>query len=349
MTEARLIGGLFCGPASSPSPPDFSCSSIGSPELSSLFLICGYPFERPLSSYVYYRTLQTTIAPSAAEARHWPAEDLPSRHEMPFFGTLSSEKGARAMSEVANLSRIAEDDADWTVIRESLRESQRLAVAGQFAATIMHEINNPLEAIANLNFLLYEDAADVEIVRRYSKQIEEQLAVLVRIARQTLSYYRPPSEKKLVVALALTEAALRIHQKGIAAKRIRLNVELADDLTIEAHPGEMLQVLSNLIGNALDALPVEGALFVRGRRSHCAIHLLVADGGHGIPSSIAPRIFDPFVTTKAGKGTGLGLAISKAIVEKHQGQIRTRSSTRPGRSGTAFRISLPLPQQAVAS
>jgi signal transduction histidine kinase len=111
----------------------------------------------------------------------------------------------------------------------------------------------------------------------------------------------------------------------------------------------MLQVLSNLIGNALDALPAEGALYLRGHRSNRAVHLLVADGGHGIPSTIAKRIFDPFVTTKAGKGTGLGLAISKAIVEKHHGQIRSRSSTRPGRNGTAFRISLPLPQQAVAS
>lgn len=249
------------------------------------------------------------------------------------------------MAELSNLPTLDDEgeDATWSSVRESLHQSQRLAVAGQFAATIMHEINNPLEAISNLNFLLFDEAGDEEAVRGYSKQIDEQLGILIRIAQQTLSFYRPPSEKRQVAALALAEAALRIHQKSIVAKRIRLKVELPRDLTIEAHPGEMLQVLSNLIGNAVDALPAEGALHIRGRRSVHDVHLLVADGGQGIPSSIADKIFDPFVTTKTDKGTGLGLAISKAIVEKHQGRIRSRSSTRPGRSGTAFRISLPLP------
>ena len=249
------------------------------------------------------------------------------------------------MNEFATLP-IDEDDPTWG-IRESLRQSQSQAAAGQFAATVMHEINNPLEAISNLNYLLYAEAGDAEAVREYSRQIDEQLAVLTRIARQTLGFYRPISEKTQVLAKSLAEAALRIHRKSIEAKRIHLKVDLASDVVMDVHPGEMLQVLSNLIGNALDALPPEGDLYLRGRRSRRGVHLLVADGGHGIPESIAEKIFDPFVTTKGGKGTGLGLTISKAIVEKHQGKIRTRSSTRPGRSGTAFRISLPLPQQAL--
>jgi signal transduction histidine kinase len=178
-------------------------------------------------------------------------------------------------------------------------------------------------------------------VRQYSKQIDEQLAVLIRIAHQTLSFYRTPVEKSLVAAASLAEAALRIHGKSIAAKRIRLNVRLSSEVTVDVHPGEMLQVISNLISNAVDALPIEGTLYVRGRRSCRGVHILVADAGPGIPESIADKIFDPFFTTKQDKGTGLGLAVSKAIVEKHHGQIRARSSTRPGHSGTAFRISLP--------
>jgi signal transduction histidine kinase len=252
------------------------------------------------------------------------------------------------MNEIASLPvNNNDDEASWVGIRESLRQSQSHAAAGQFAATIMHEINNPLEAISNLNYLLHADAANPEAVREYSKQIDEQLAVLIRIARQTLGFYRPVSEKTQVLAMSLAEAALRIHRKSIEAKRIRLKIDLASDVVMEVHPGEMLQVLSNLIGNALDALPPEGELYLRGRRSHRGVHLLVADGGHGIPESIAEKIFDPFVTTKGGEGTGLGLAISKAIVEKHQGKIRTRTSTRPGRSGTAFLISLPVPQQVL--
>jgi signal transduction histidine kinase len=158
---------------------------------------------------------------------------------------------------------------------------------------------------------------------------------LTRIARQTLSFYRTAAEKAPVAAASLAEAALRIHRKRIAAKGIRLNVRLPSEVTVDVHPGEMLQVISN----AVDALPVEGSLYVRGHRSCRGVHILVADAGAGIPESIADKIFDPFFTTKQDKGTGLGLAISKAIVEKHQGRIRTHS-------GTAFRISLPLSSQA---
>jgi len=248
------------------------------------------------------------------------------------------------------MDRILEDDeTKWIGLRETLRQSQSLAVAGQFAATVMHEINNPLEAISNLNYLLQGDAHNPELVVRYSQQIDEQLAVLTRIARQSLSFYRPAAEKSPVAAAALAEAALRIHRKSIAAKRIHIDIRLANDVTMDVHPGEMLQVISNLISNAVDALPIEGSLYLRGRRSCRGVSLLVADAGPGIPDSIVQRIFDPFFTTKQDKGTGLGLAISKAIVEKHKGLIRTRSSTRAGRTGTAFRISLPLPPQVAIS
>ncbi len=248
------------------------------------------------------------------------------------------------------MDRILEDDeTKWIGLRETLRQSQSLAVAGQFAATVMHEINNPLEAISNLNYLLQGDAHNPELVLRYSQQIDEQLAVLTRIARQSLSFYRPAAEKSPVKAAALAEAALRIHRKSIAAKRIHIDIRLANDVTMDVHPGEMLQVISNLISNAVDALPIEGSLYLRGRRSCRGVSLLVADAGPGIPDSIVQNIFDPFFTTKQDKGTGLGLAISKAIVEKHKGLIRTRSSTRPGRTGTAFRISLPLPRQVATS
>ncbi len=241
-----------------------------------------------------------------------------------------------------------EENVKWTAMCESLSRSQSLAVAGQFAATVMHEINNPLEAITNLNYLLLQGADNADLVSQYSKQIDEQLTILTRIARQTLSFYRPAAEKACVAAVTLAEAALRIHRKNIAAKRIRLQIRFSGDVAIEVHPGEMLQVMSNLISNAVDALPVEGVLYLRGRRCNGGVHILVADAGSGIPASIADKIFDPFFTTKEDKGTGLGLAISKAIVEKHQGRIRTKSSTRPGRSGTTFRISLPLPRQDAA-
>lgn len=246
------------------------------------------------------------------------------------------------------MNRTVEDEDKWNAMQESLRQSQNLAVAGQFAASIMHEINNPLEAILNLVYLVRCNSDNAELVNKYSQLIEEQVGSVVRIARQTLSFYKPPAIKEEIAAVALAEAALRIHQKSIGAKRIKLKKNLADDITIEVHPGEMLQVISNLVANAVDALPVEGTLYLRARRCCREVSLIVADDGHGIPRTIAPNIFDPFFTTKQEKGTGLGLAISKAIIEKHQGRIRARSSTRSGRSGTTFRISLPLPARSAA-
>lgn len=235
------------------------------------------------------------------------------------------------------------EDPRWSTLLENLRKSESLAAAGQFAASIMHEINNPLEAITNLIFLLQQNPGNSELVQQYTQLIEEQLGALIRIAHQTLSFYRVSPQKTSVSAAALAEAALRIHQKIIAAKHIQVLKRLPPEISIDVHPGEMLQVISNLVSNAVDASPENGVLYLRCRCSPRAVEIVVADTGHGIPGSIVHRIFDPFFTTKQEKGSGLGLAISKAIVEKHQGSVRARSTTRSGRSGSAFRISLPPP------
>lgn len=225
-------------------------------------------------------------------------------------------------------------------------EPPNLTAAAHYAAAIMHEINNPLEAALNLNYLLQADAEHPDKVRNYCRLLDEQLHILVRIAHQTLSFYRSPEMKETTALAVLADAAIRIHQKKIAARNIRLLRNLSSDATVFAHSGEILQVLSNLISNALDALPDQGILQLRVRRRGQTVYALVADNGCGIPDPVFSRIFDPFFTTKKDRGTGLGLAISKTIVEKHQGHIRGRSSVRSGRTGTTFRISFPLAVQA---
>lgn len=227
--------------------------------------------------------------------------------------------------------------------------NQELAVAGQYAAMVMHEINNPLEAVTNLNYLIQSEAEDPERVREFSTMLEEQLVALRKISKQTLSFYRSPETIEAIAVSALVEAALRIHQSRIATKQIRLLKRLPADITVEVHAGDLLQVLSNLVANAVDALPVKGVLGLSVKRDAQAIHVTVADNGPGIPAVILTKVFDPFFTTKKERGTGLGLAISKAIVEKHQGRIRGRSSTRPSRTGTAFRISIPLNVRSIAA
>ncbi len=234
-------------------------------------------------------------------------------------------------------------------MEQALQECQTLALAGQFAAATMHEINGPLEAIANLNYLVGINADDGEQVRNYGCLIEEQLGVLQTISRQTLSFYHSIETVEPVRIAPVAEAALRIHHSKIAAKDIRLLKELPGDVVVESHPGAILQVFSNLIGNAVEALPIKGTLQIRARRTGGEAHILFADNGRGIPAAIRPRIFEPFFSTKKERGTGLGLAITKAIVERHRGRIRARTSTQHGRSGTAFRITLPLQSQSAAN
>jgi signal transduction histidine kinase len=230
--------------------------------------------------------------------------------------------------------------------QESLRRNQELIVAGQFAAMVMHEINGPLEAVHNLNYLIQQEADTPAKVREFSGMLEEQLTTLTKLSRQTLSFYRSSETRESIAIATLAEAALRVHQRKISAKHIDLRKRLTDDVSVDVHAGDMLQVFSNLISNAIDALPENGILAVRVRRAADEAHVTVADNGPGIPTPVFTRIFDPFFTTKKERGTGLGLSISKSIVEKHQGRIRSRTTTRPSRSGTAFRISIPLSAKA---
>lgn len=234
-------------------------------------------------------------------------------------------------------------------LEQALQDFQALALAGQFAAATIHEINGPLEAIANLNYLVKTNCNDAEQVRNYSGLLEEQLGALTVISRQTLSFYHSRETVESVQIASLAEAALRIHRNKIAAKQIRLLKRLPGDVIVESNAGTILQVFSNLIGNAVDALPFRGTLQVRARCMNGEAHILFADNGHGIPAEIRLKIFEPFFSTKKECGTGLGLAITKAIVERHRGRIRSRTSTQAGRSGTAFRISLPLRPHSAAT
>ena len=231
-------------------------------------------------------------------------------------------------------------------LEDALQESQAQALAGQFAAITMHEVNGPLEAITNLNYLVQTSSDDGVRARNYSSLIDEQLLALTAISRQTLSFYHSKDTVEPILIAQLVEAALRVHRREIAAKGIRLIKKLPDDMTVESHAGSMLQAFSNLIGNAVEALPAQGTLQIRSRCTDGQAHILFADNGSGIPTTIRCKIFDPFFSTKRERGTGLGLGITKAIIERHHGSIRSRTSTRIGRNGTAFRISLPVHAQS---
>lgn len=228
------------------------------------------------------------------------------------------------------------------IAMEVLRRAEERATAGQLALEVMHDIRNPLEALRNLNYLTLASAGKPDEVRQFATLAEEQLATVIDIANSTLGFANSANRPKPTNLVLLAEAALRIHQRTIVAKQIQLLKDLDENAMAPVYRSEMLQVISNLLTNALDAVPSNGTICLRLRKRGDTIQLLIADNGHGIPSEHSRRIFQPFYTTKEDRGTGLGLALSKKIVERHQGTIKMRTSVRPGKSGTLFRISLPV-------
>jgi signal transduction histidine kinase len=215
------------------------------------------------------------------------------------------------------------------------------ATAGQLALEIMHEIRNPLETLGHLTYLACQEADNPEQVRSYMRQAEEQLRNLSRIASQTLSFARLSQDNKPIDLVTLAESALRIHKQTIEAKRIHLVRKLPKDLVASIQGSRILQVLSNFIANALEALPEEGQLTVRVKKCSGCVELLVADNGYGIEHDTMEKLFQPFFTTKENGGNGLGLSLVKRIVEEHEGKLFVRSSVRPGRTGSVFKIRLP--------
>lgn len=237
---------------------------------------------------------------------------------------------------------ISDSQPDLPSVLEALRVSEQRGVAGLLALEIMHEIRNPLEALSNLIYLTSMEPDDSDSVLRNMRLAQEQIGTLVGIAAHTLGFVRADENRQGVEIASIAEAALRIHQRQINKKNLCLIKDLQPVTAKAIARGELLQVLSNLIVNAIDALPEGGTLHVRVRKLNAKIRLTVADNGHGIPIENYEKIFEPFFTTKGGRGTGLGLFLSKRIIDRHRGSIRLRSSVVPGKQGTIFRISIPI-------
>jgi PAS domain S-box-containing protein len=236
----------------------------------------------------------------------------------------------------------------------TLRKSEKLAATGQLAATIAHEINNPLEAVTNLLFLVSMQDSLPAQGRMFLEQAEKELARIAHITRQTLAFHRESTEplpvniKEMIESLGFLYER-RFREKGVAFVRdVRFNGKLY------CFENEIRQLLSNLVVNALDATAKGGRVVVRvrpakeGRGRRNGVRLTVADSGKGITREHRAKIFSPFFTTKGEKGTGLGLWVSEAIVHKHNGSLTMRSSTQRGKSGTIFSLFLPLRSPASA-
>ncbi|HEY6352705.1 MAG TPA: ATP-binding protein [Candidatus Angelobacter sp.] len=236
------------------------------------------------------------------------------------------------------------DITERKMAEESLRNSEKLAATGRLAHTIAHEINNPLEALTNLIYLAQHSAQKPE-VRDYLSLAQKELQRVSRITKQVLSFHREASSPVTVDLHELLNTVLSLYATQMESKQIKVCYDEALAPKIKGLPGELQQVLSNLLGNAIDATPANGSIRVRLRPASyngvAGVRLTVHDTGTGIRAAIRQKIFEPFFTTKELKGSGLGLWLSRNIILKHQGTLRFRSSVRPGRSGTSFSIFLP--------
>lgn len=232
---------------------------------------------------------------------------------------------------------------------DALRASEKLASLGRLAATIAHEVNNPLEAVTNILYLLGRRNLDAT-AHEYVKLAERELQRVTQIVRQSLSFSRLSADQSPMLLSRLVEEILLLYAPRISAGNVRIEKRFDDDAPV---PGELRQVISNLIVNAVDAVRPGGAVYLhicsaRDRREprRNGIRLVVADNGTGIKPEHRREIFEPFFSTKREKGNGLGLWISSEIVQKHGGFIRVRSSVEPGRSGTVFVVFVPVTQSA---
>jgi PAS domain S-box-containing protein len=249
--------------------------------------------------------------------------------------------------KVSRILGITGDITDRRREEEALRRSEKLAATAKLAATIAHEMNNPLEALTNLLYLTRQDDGIKKETQELLRLADEQLSRVNYIAKQTLGFYGELTAQTVDVVEAM-ENTLVIYQSRIAGKPVCIEKKYESNGMVRALAGELRQAISTLLANAIDASPAGAELILRIQpdtlpddKRTPAVRIEVEDFGPGIPAADQSHIFEPFFTTKSYVGTGLGLWITKQIAQKRGGRIEFRSSCEPGRNGTCFSLILP--------
>lgn len=249
---------------------------------------------------------------------------------------------------VVGASTTARDITQQKLAERALRDSEKLAVAGRMAATVAHEINNPLEALSNIFYLLKQDKNVSEMSRQFIQTGEEELKRVTQITRLTLGFHRDRYALETSVSITdLIENVLALYARKIQALGLHVEKQYETLGTVRGNSGELRQVFSNMVVNAIDALSIRGDRLIlrvkdglNGKGVH-GVTVVIADNGPGISKESLNRLFEPFFTTKGDKGTGIGLWVSLGIISRHGGKIRVKSRTNRGRPGTVFSVFLP--------
>ena len=284
-------------------------------------------------------------------------EPIPD-HEL--SGTPPGEHAVRVWCTSYFPIRVAEGEIRWVGViateiterkhaEEAMRRSEKLAAAGRLAASIAHEINNPLESVTNLLYLLRHHPSLNAEAEGYVATAQQELERVAAITQQTLRFYRQSSRPSDVDVADVLRSLLLLHNARLQAPRIQVHLRLHEEVVLFGFAGELRQVFANLIGNAIDAMPYGGRLLLRARKASRlgkrGLRVTVGDTGTGMTDAVRERIFEPFFTTKEVTGTGLGLWVSAEILAKHRGVVRVKSRVAgaPGATaGTVFSLFLPF-------
>jgi PAS domain S-box-containing protein len=251
-----------------------------------------------------------------------------------------------ASGKVVGASKIARNISERIRLEKIVVQSEKLAATGRMAAAVAHEINNPLESIVNLVYLARQECIENKRAADYLLTAENELERLAHLARQTLGFYRDTGSPTELHIHDLIKTVLTVYNAKLMMSGISVDTDFSDLRKITVSQGEMTQVFSNIISNAMDAMRNGGTLKIIVRKDSAlgqdGIQATIRDNGTGIEPGNLERIFEPFFTTKGNLGTGIGLWVAKEITERRGGRISVSSTTEIGKSGTTISIFLPF-------
>ncbi len=266
----------------------------------------------------------------------------------PFWNELSMSPIFDRDGKLSHYVGIQNDVTARVAFEEALRESEKLAATGRLAASIAHEINNPLEAVTNLLYLAKQEE-EVKQKNEYLESAEEELKRVASLTTQSLRFYRQSSHARAVRAVDMIRAVLGVYSVKLGVLGLRVECRDRSEDSVVCLESEIRQVLSNLVRNAMEAMrDCCGPLVIRTRRATQwstgteGIAITVADSGTGMSEETCKRLFQAFYTTKEEHGTGLGLWLSQEIIERHRGSLAFRSSQNPAHRGSVFVLFLPF-------
>jgi PAS domain S-box-containing protein len=297
------------------------------------------------------RELLEMAASGTPVRNHLLEGELPTRPGEHRFWNVSYSPVYNANGVVEAIAAVILEITNQKKAEAALIQSEKLAAVGRLASSISHEINNPLEAITNLLYLIDLSEDLPESIRNYVHTAQNELSRVCQIATQTLRFHRQAVRATNINAADLVSAVLNLYQGRLSNSNIKVEANYISNTPVLCFENDIRQVLNNLIANAIDAMRQGGRLVVRAhdaidfrpqhREGHRGIRITIADTGHGMPPAVQSRLFEPFYTTKDLNGTGLGLWISAGIVSRHHGHISFRSSQDPEHHGTIFSLFLP--------